>query len=71
MLLRDSPHKGTATYDVVLELAAGEAWATDKEGYRREFIELVKKRNKRSRPTAGTTCKSERRGGPSPPPNAE
>ena len=40
MLLRDSPHKGNATYDSVLELAQ-EGQGTDREGYRAEFISLV------------------------------
>ncbi len=42
MILRDSPHKGTATYDAILELA-GEGRGRDAHGYRAEFIELVKK----------------------------
>ena len=42
MLLRHSAHKGAATFPVVLELAQGGLGA-DKEGYRHEFIELVKK----------------------------
>ena len=42
MLLRDSPYKGTATYDAVLELA-GEGAVNDSHGYRAEFIQLVKK----------------------------
>ncbi|WP_439882521.1 YfbK domain-containing protein [Pontibacter sp. MBLB2868] len=41
MLLRDSEFKGTATYPMVLELAEG-ARGKDKEGYRIEFINLVK-----------------------------
>ncbi|PRY09992.1 Ca-activated chloride channel family protein [Pontibacter ummariensis] len=44
MLLRDSEHKGTATYPTVLELAEG-ARGQDKEGYRIEFINLVKSMN--------------------------
>ncbi len=40
MLLRNSGHKGAANYATVLELAqAGRG--DDKEGYRREFIQLV------------------------------
>ena len=41
MLLRNSPHKGTATFDAVLELA-GEGLSFDPEGYRAKFIELVR-----------------------------
>jgi len=41
MILRDSPYKGNATIDSVLELAeAGKG--EDKQGYRAEFIELAK-----------------------------
>jgi Ca-activated chloride channel family protein len=40
MLLRDSPHKGTATYDAVLEIARS-ALGEDKHGYRAEFTRLV------------------------------
>lgn len=40
MLLRDSEHKGEASYDKVLELARG-AKGKDNEGYRAEFIRLV------------------------------
>ena len=42
MLLRDSPHKGTASYDGVLELA-GEGTGEDHYGYREEFVEIVDK----------------------------
>ncbi len=42
MILRDSPHKGSATVDSVIELA-GEGLGRDANGYRAEFIELVKK----------------------------
>ena len=41
MLLRDSEFKGTASYPMVLELAEN-ARGSDKEGYRVEFINLVK-----------------------------
>jgi Ca-activated chloride channel family protein len=41
MLLRDSPHKGTATYDDVITLARS-ALANDESGYRAEFINLVR-----------------------------
>jgi Ca-activated chloride channel family protein len=40
MLLRDSEHKGAATYSQVLELAR-EAIGEDEFGYRAEFIRLV------------------------------
>jgi Ca-activated chloride channel family protein len=42
MLLRQSPYKGNATFDSVLELA-GEAVGADKEGYRAEFLDLARK----------------------------
>ena len=42
MLLRESPYKGTLTYPGVLELAQP-ALADDPSGYRREFVELVRK----------------------------
>ena len=41
MLLRDSDYKGTATYESVIELA-GKGKGKDEEGYRSEFIRLVK-----------------------------
>jgi len=41
-LLRNSAHKGQATYDQVLALARS-AKGKDPEGYRSEFIQLVKK----------------------------
>jgi Ca-activated chloride channel family protein len=42
MLLKDSPFKGTATFDSALELA-GEGKGNDTHGYRAEFINLVAK----------------------------
>jgi len=42
LLLRNSEYKGNATWDQVLKLA-GNARGTDEEGYRAEFIQLVKK----------------------------
>ena len=42
MLLRDSPHKGSLTYDAVLELASSAA-SRDPQGYGREFLTLVRK----------------------------
>ncbi|MBN1798404.1 MAG: VWA domain-containing protein [Spirochaetales bacterium] len=41
LILRNSEFKGTASYSQVLELAK-RSQGNDKEGYRREFIELVK-----------------------------
>ena len=41
MLLRDSEFKGDASYSEVLELAVA-AKGSDTEGYRAEFIQLVK-----------------------------
>jgi Ca-activated chloride channel family protein len=41
MLLRDSKHKGDSSYDQVIKLASG-ARGEDSEGYRAEFISLVK-----------------------------
>ena len=42
MLLRDSEHRGTATFDKVTRLARG-AMGQDKDGTRSEFIDLVRK----------------------------
>jgi Ca-activated chloride channel family protein len=42
MILRNSPHKGTASLDGVLELAA-EGKGKDANGYRSEFLEMVNK----------------------------
>ena len=42
MLLRNSEYKGKATYSQVLSLAES-AKGDDEEGYRAEFIQLVKK----------------------------
>jgi Ca-activated chloride channel family protein len=42
LLLRNSEYKGQATYDQVLTLA-GKAKGDDTEGYRAEFIQMVKK----------------------------
>ena len=41
MILRDSKFKGTSTYDQVSELAKNSK-GTDEEGYRAEFIKMVK-----------------------------
>ena len=42
MLLRDSEFKGTSTYGSIVKIASG-AKGKDEEGYRKEFIRLVKK----------------------------
>ena len=42
MLLKESPYKGTATYALVEELAAG-SLTNDPGAYRAEFVQLVKK----------------------------
>ena len=42
MLLRDSEHKGNGTFGAVLEWAE-EGKASDANGYRAGFIELVRK----------------------------
>ncbi|RAI99907.1 Ca-activated chloride channel family protein [Chitinophaga skermanii] len=41
MLLRNSSHRGTGNYDMVVEIAK-KALGKDTEGYRNEFIKLVK-----------------------------
>jgi len=41
MVLRDSEHRGTAGFDSVIEIARN-AMGDDEEGYRSEFIRLVK-----------------------------
>ena len=45
MLLRDSPHKGVLTWEKVLRLAE-QGLGEDKEGYRAEFIDLVRQAQK-------------------------
>jgi Ca-activated chloride channel family protein len=42
MILRNSPHKGTATLDAVLELA-DEGKGKDEKGHRADFLDLVRK----------------------------
>ena len=42
MVLRDSPHKGQSTMDSVIEIAE-KSRAADKNGYRDEFVQLVRK----------------------------
>jgi len=42
MILRDSPHKGQSTMDAVIEIAE-KSRSGDKNGYRDEFVQLVRK----------------------------
>ena len=42
MLLRESPHKGKATFDSALDLAK-DGLGPDDWGYRHEFVELIQK----------------------------
>ncbi|HYE19889.1 MAG TPA: VWA domain-containing protein [Tepidisphaeraceae bacterium] len=42
MILRNSPHKGSATFAGVIELA-DEGKGKDEKGYRKDFVELAKK----------------------------
>ena len=42
MILRNSPYKGTARMDSVLDIAEG-AVGPDRSGYRKEFVTLVQK----------------------------
>jgi len=42
MILRDSPYKGTSTIDSVLSIAE-DALGPDRNGYRREFLQLVQR----------------------------
>jgi Ca-activated chloride channel family protein len=42
LVLRDSPNKGSASLDLVREIAAG-ALGTDDGGWRKEFLSLVEK----------------------------
>jgi len=42
MMLRESPHKGSTSFDAVLGWAE-DGFGQDKDGYRREFMELVKR----------------------------
>ncbi len=48
MLLRHSKYHGSATFDAVLELAQ-EGIGRDEGGYRKEFVELVRKAKELSR----------------------
>ena len=40
MILRESPYKGTATFDSVMGIAE-DSLGADRNGYRREFLQLV------------------------------
>lgn len=42
MLLRDSPHRGNATYSAVVEIAES-ALIADPHGYRAEFLQMVRR----------------------------
>jgi Ca-activated chloride channel family protein len=42
MILRDSPYKGTATFDSTLAIAEG-SLGSDRSGYRREFMQLIQR----------------------------
>ena len=43
MLLRNSEHKGNATYAAAAEIAEAASKNHDPHGYRREFVEIVKR----------------------------
>ena len=51
MLLRDSPYKGTLTYAGVLEIALP-TLSRDRAGYRKEFVELVRRAQALASPQA-------------------
>jgi Ca-activated chloride channel family protein len=51
MLLRNSEYKGKSNYHHVLQLAQS-VTTEDKDGYRKEFVELVKKARKLSKNVA-------------------
>jgi Ca-activated chloride channel family protein len=42
MILRDSPYKGSATFDSTLQLAE-DSLGSDRSGYRREFMQLIQR----------------------------
>ena len=48
MLLRDSPYKGEATYDMAYELAEN-GLSFDPFGYRADFVDVVKAAKKLAR----------------------
>jgi Ca-activated chloride channel family protein len=56
MILRESPHKGDASYDKVLAWAH-EGIGEDRGGYRAGFVELVE----RAKRIAGTVADGEER----------
>jgi hypothetical protein len=43
MLLRNSEHKGNATYASVIETAAAASKDRGPHGYRQEFVEIVRR----------------------------
>jgi len=51
MLLRKSDHKGSASYENVIELAQS-ALGEDENGYRRECVQLMKAANHLDKNTA-------------------
>ena len=63
MLLRNSPHKGDASYEAVLEHAS-QALGHDRMGYRQEFLQLVRRARELSGSvqTAGSPAQSRRPG---------
>src|SRR4030095_9311597 len=57
MMLRNSPHKGDLSWEQVLRLAE-QGLGADKEGYRAEFVDLVRKAQQLSGGAGrGTGCK--------------
>jgi hypothetical protein len=54
MLLRESPYRGDANYDAVLEIASS-SLGEDRYGYRGEFLELVDAARRLARPDASST----------------
>ena len=66
MLLRGSPHRGDATYGSVAEIAAS-AVGPDANGYRQEFVKLVKQAEQLAPPTAAAPARSRHRNAASRP----
>jgi Ca-activated chloride channel homolog len=58
MLLRDSPHRGNASYDMVLQLAKP-GLQDDALGYRHEFLSLVRKAKALAAEQAGAQSRAE------------
>ena len=54
MLLRDSKHKGDATYDEVQQLAR-KSLGRDAEGYRRDFLSMIADAQSLGRQTVAIT----------------